>query len=117
MKVIWLLLVAVSILALVSTTGVVYADFGDESLRSAIKDVATPFELFTGKDDAFDCTDEGRDGFLDLTLKFDRRDIVEAIEFALDHEVEHGQTLILTIEGELLDDTPIVGEDVIVIRK
>ena len=85
--------------------------------KSKLKDVATPFEPFTGKADAFDCTDAGPDGFLDFIMKFDRPDIVEAIELALGREVEDGEVLILTVEGVLFDGTPIVGEDVVVIKK
>ncbi len=44
--------------------------------NSALEDVATPFEPFTGKEDAVDCTDEGPDGFQDLTLNFDTQEIV-----------------------------------------
>jgi len=90
---------------------------GVAPFRSNLKDVATPFEPFTGKTDASDCTDAGPDGYLDLTLKFDRPDIVEAIELNLGREVEDGETLILTLEGVLFDGTPIVGEDVVVIKK
>jgi len=90
---------------------------GVAPFRSTLKDVATPFEPFTGKTDALDCTDAGPDGYLDLTLKFDRPNIVEAIESALGREVEDGEVLILTLEGVLFDGTPIVGEDVVVIKK
>jgi len=88
---------------------------GVAPVRSNLKDVATPFIGVI--DDAFDCTDEGPDGYLDLTLKFDRPDIVEAIESTLEGEVKDGEVLILTLEGTLFDGTPIVGEDVVVIKK
>ena len=90
---------------------------GVAPLRNAFKDIATPFEPFIGKESEFDCTDEGPDGFLDLALKFDTQEVLQAIEAALGHEVEDGEVLILTLEGELSDGTPIVGEDVVVIRK
>ena len=79
-------------------------------LRWALEDVATPFE--GDKDDCGDCTEEGPDGFLDLTLKFDMQAIVAALG-----DVEDGDCLVLTLEGQLLDGTPIVGEDVVVILK
>lgn len=82
------------------------------SLHSSLEDVGTPFEPFIDKEDAFDCTDEGPDGFPDLTLKFDTQEIVATLG-----EVEDGETLILTLEGELFDSTSIVGEDVVLILK
>ena len=86
---------------------------GVTPLKSAFEDVATPFEPFIGKESEFDCTDEEcPDGFLDLTLKFDTQEIVEALG-----DVEDGEVLVLTLEGELSDGTPIVGEDVVVILK
>ncbi|MFQ5932081.1 MAG: hypothetical protein ACE5MM_06720 [Nitrospiraceae bacterium] len=81
--------------------------------------MATPFELLTGKEDAFDCTDEGRDGFRDLTLKFDAQEVVQAIANALEEHVVDCEVLISTLIGNLreeFDGTPIEGEDVVVIR-
>lgn len=86
---------------------------GVAPLRWSLEDVATPFEPFIGKEDAFDCTDEGPDGFLDLTLKFDAQEIVAALG-----DVNDGDVLVLTLTGNLLeefDGTPIQGEDVVVI--
>ncbi|NIO09054.1 MAG: hypothetical protein GTO40_13970 [Deltaproteobacteria bacterium] len=56
----------------------------------------------------------------DLTLKFDGPELVQAIETSLGRPVEDGEVLILTLTGNLLeefDGTPIVGEDVVVIKK
>ncbi|MCH8030650.1 MAG: hypothetical protein IIB09_02360 [Bacteroidetes bacterium] len=50
------------------------------------------------------------DGILDLTLKFDKRDIVAALG-----PVADGDVIVLHLTGNLLDGTPIVGEDVVVI--
>ena len=83
---------------------------GVSPLRSSLRDVATPFEPFTGKVDAFDCTDEGPDGFLDLTLKFDTQEVIAALG-----PVADGDVLVLQLTANLLDGTPIVGEDVVVI--
>jgi outer membrane protein assembly factor BamB len=86
---------------------------GVAPLRWSLEDVATPFEPFTGKEDAFNCTDEGPDGFLDLTLKFDAQETVAALG-----DVNDGDVLVLTLTGNLLeefDGTPIQGEDVVVI--
>jgi len=86
---------------------------GVAPLRSALEDVATPFVPFTtGKTDASDCTDEGADGFDDLNLKFRTQDIVAALG-----AVSDGDVLVLELTGNLLDGTPIVGEDVVVILK
>lgn len=83
---------------------------GVSPLRSAIKDVQTPFEPFTGKTDALDCTDEGPDGFPDLSLKFDNPAVVAALSPVTDEEVR-----VLKLTGNLMDGTTIVGEDVVVI--
>lgn len=85
---------------------------GVAPLRFEIADVATPFEPFLGKQDAFDCTEEGPDGFLDLTLKFNKQEVVLALG-----PVDDGDVIVATLTGELLDGTPIVGEDVVVILK
>jgi len=88
---------------------------GIAPLRWALEDVATPFEPYQGKVDAFDCTTEGFDGFMDLTLKFKHAEVAEALP-----EVEDGEVLLLHLTGNLLEEfggTPIVGEDVIVIIK
>lgn len=80
-----------------------------------IKDVATPFEPFIQKEDAFDCTNEGPDGFLDLTLKFDTQEVIAAIG-----DVEDEEVLVLTLIGSLLEEfggTPIEGKDVVIIQK
>jgi len=55
---------------------------------------------------------EGRDGFEDLTLKFWTQDVVAAIG-----DVSHRDVLVLELTASLNDGTPIVGEDVVVIRE
>ena len=75
------------------------------------EDVATPYEPYIGKEDCLDCTTEGPDGYLDLTLKFYTQDIFGALGSPSD-----GDCLVLTVTGNLLDGTPFTGEDVIVIR-
>jgi hypothetical protein len=84
---------------------------GVHPLRVAFEDVATPFEPFTGKQDCLECTTEGPDGFLDLTLKFDTQAVLDAIGPAEDEAC-----LVLELTGKLKDEfdgTPIVGEDVV----
>jgi hypothetical protein len=85
---------------------------GVAPLRWSFDDVATPYEPFTGKQDAFDCTDEGADGFIDLALKFSRQEIANALG-----TVSDGDVLVLTLTGALLDGTFVVGEDVVVVLK
>ncbi|MHC4842686.1 MAG: prenyltransferase/squalene oxidase repeat-containing protein [Planctomycetota bacterium] len=79
-------------------------------LRSNYEDVATPVS------DPYDCncTTDGPDGFLDLTLKFETQEIVEAIG-----DVNHGDVLELLLTGALFEEhsgTPIYGADCIIIR-
>ncbi len=80
---------------------------GVDPNRSGYEDVATA--LVDANE--CECTVEGPDGFLDLTLKFDRQAIIEAIG-----EVVDGEELILEFTGELYDGTPIIGEDCVIIR-
>jgi hypothetical protein len=88
---------------------------GVNPLRSAIKDVATPFESFGGLQDPpdpLDCTTEGPDGFDDLILKFKSQDVVSALGTPSD-----GDVLFLTLTGNLKDGSPIQFQDVVVIEK
>ena len=84
---------------------------GIAPLRWYLEDVATPLA-----DDAepscLNCTEEGPDGVMDLTLKFDKQAVVAEIG-----EVSGGDCLVLTLTGELLDGTPIAGVDAIFIIK
>ena len=85
---------------------------GVSPVRSAVKDVATPFEPFVGKEIKFDCTREGPDGFDDLNLKFRTQDVVAVLG-----DVSNRDVLVLELTASLNDGTPIVGEDVVVIVK
>jgi hypothetical protein len=88
---------------------------GVSPLRWSYEDVATPYEPYVGKVDAFDCTTAGPDGYLDLVFHFDTQELVAALG-----EVADGDVLVLQLTGNLLEEsggTPIVGEDVIVILK
>lgn len=89
---------------------------GVPPIKSSYEDVSTPLS-----DDALilassvfsngyyeppieecDCTEEGPDGFEDLTLKFNTQDIVNALG-----EVNDGDVVTLTLTGELLiNETP-----------
>ena len=106
------------------------------------EDVATPFEPYIGKEDCdLDCNTEGPDGFLDLTFKFDTQELLDAIGTVESFEVNEeelnalesgesdqvtttngeilvdGACLVIQLKGELLNCTPIVGEDVVRILK
>lgn len=80
---------------------------GVEPIRSSYEDVATP----VSDSNDCNCTEEGPDGFLDLTLKFKTQRIAEAIG-----DVNHGDVLELPLTGVLSDETPIEGADCILIK-
>jgi len=82
---------------------------GVAPLRSAYEDVATPVPADA---EQCDCTTEGPDGYLDLTLKFDRQAIVTALGCVSD-----GDVVILTLEGLTDNDTAVIGSDCIWILK
>ena len=72
-------------------------------ISSSYEDVATPFE-----GDLCDCHDLGGDGYMDLTLKFDKKDLVK--ELNLKAKELAGETIPLTLTG-LAGDIPIIGSD------
>lgn len=80
---------------------------GIEPVRSSYEDVTTPVADGT---DICECTTEGPDGYLDLTLKFNVQEIVSVLG-----DVEDGDVLELTLTGVLNDGTLIQGKDCIVI--
>ncbi len=84
---------------------------GIPPLRNAFEDVSTPFSN-GGGDPCLDCTKEGPDGELDLVLKFDKQAVLAALG-----AVSDGDCVELTLNGELLDGTPISGSDHVLIRK
>lgn len=82
---------------------------GVAPVRSAYEDVATP--VAPGADEC-ECTTEGPDGYLDMTLKFKTQDIVAALG-----EIDDGDVVALTLTGETSDSFAIGGRDCVVIRK
>ena len=90
---------------------------GVKPLRFTFEDVAAPSEPFIGKSAPSDCTREGADGFTDLSLKFDNQAVVQAVQKKLGRPLETNEVVILTVTAELFDGTPIIGEDVMVVRK
>lgn len=83
---------------------------GVAPIRSNVEDVSTPV---MDRKDVCDCTDEGRDGYEDMTLKFYTQEIAGALG-----EVEDGDIVVLTLKGNLKEEfhaTPIEGKDCVVI--
>lgn len=81
---------------------------GVNPIRSSYEDVATP----TDSTDCA-CTTEGPDGYEDLTLKFDRQELLAAIG-----DVDDGEYITLTITGvTMYDEISIEGSDCILITK
>ena len=78
---------------------------GVAPLRYNFEDVSTPVESGA---DTCECTTEGPDGYMDMTLKFDRQAIASALG-----TVQDGEMRVLTITGMTYDSIPIQGEDCI----
>jgi hypothetical protein len=79
------------------------------AIRSDYEDVATPFE-----GELCDCHDLNGDGILDLTLKFNKKDLIAAL--SLDNESVAGETIPVTLTGNLRESaggTPFSGQDCI----
>ncbi len=88
---------------------------GVSPLRWALEDVATPFAPYTGKADAYDCTEEGPDGIIDLTFRFKTQEVLAALG-----EVTDGEVLVLSLTGMLTEECggrSFEGEDVVIIRQ
>lgn len=81
---------------------------GVPALRWNIEDVSAPV---SEEAEECECNTLGPDSYPDLTLKFDKCLIVEALG-----EVHDGDTISLTISGELSDGAAIEGNDCVVIR-
>jgi hypothetical protein len=90
-----------------------------DPLRGAYEDVCTAYLPLVGKASQYDCTEEGPDGFMDMTLKFDNMAIAAALEL-IGGPLTDGEEILVTLKGNLLPEyggTPIVGEDVVRIIK
>lgn len=88
---------------------------GIPPLRWSLEDVCTPYFPVIGKENRFSCTEKGPDGYTDLTLKFDQREVATVLG-----EVADGDELALSLTGNLHETyggVPIVGEDAIFIVK
>jgi hypothetical protein len=83
--------------------------------RYAYADVATPFEPFTGKTQSLDCTTAGPDGFTDLTMKFDKQTLINALGPVSDRQV-----MVVHMTASLKQACgggTINGQDVVIILK
>lgn len=80
---------------------------GIAPLRSSVEDVSTPYANSQGE---CDCSIEGEDGVVDLTLKFDTQTIVSTMG-----EITDGEVRVLTLTGNLFDGTEIEGKGCIVV--
>jgi hypothetical protein len=80
-------------------------DGGVPAEKSAYEDVATPYPN-TYVETCDDCSEAGPDEYMDLTLKFDKQDVIERIG-----EAEDGECLLVSIGGYLNDGTQFVGYD------
>lgn len=85
---------------------------GVSPIRWALEDVATPYVPFVGKTNCNECTTQGADGFMDLSLKFDAQAIVAALGSVADNDC-----IVVKLNGQRFDGWPIVGEDVVLIKK
>jgi hypothetical protein len=81
---------------------------GVAPIRSKIEDVGTPVV----EPDPCECTTDKADGFDDLTLKFDRQDIIYALG-----DVNDRDELELILTATLSDGTVIEGYDCVIILK
>ncbi len=81
---------------------------GVHAIRWSTEDVATP--VGEGAEEC-ECNDYGPDGFADLTLKFNKSLIIQALG-----EVYDGDVIALNITGELSDGTPFKGTDCVIIK-
>jgi hypothetical protein len=79
---------------------------GVPTIRTSYEDVAS---VVTDANEC-ECNTADPDGHMDLTLKFRTQDIVEELIYSQD-ELAKGQTLALTLTGELLDYTGVEGTD------
>jgi hypothetical protein len=81
---------------------------GVAALRTWFSDESTP--VVDGE--ICECSEDSADGYLDLTAKFKKQDIVAALG-----AVSDGDVIVLTLTAMLQDGTAIMGEDCVLIRK
>jgi hypothetical protein len=94
---------------------------GVSPIHHSIRDVTTPYYFPGGERIETDCSEDGPDGFADLTLKFDAQEVVQALETSLNRELVDREVLLISINGNVIGGgdcaSTISGEDVIWIIK
>ncbi|MHC4215785.1 MAG: hypothetical protein ACYSWP_20750, partial [Planctomycetota bacterium] len=80
---------------------------GVPAIRSSIEDVGGVLD----DPNECECTEQGPDGFEDLTLKFATQQILEALG-----EVNEGDILTVSLEAATFDEMPVAGSDCIIIK-
>ena len=88
-------------------------------VQTFVRDTATPYVPFLGKQLATDCHSLGGDGLLDLEVRFDKQDLLNVLEVANGGPLAVGQVIVAPLTGNLLPASggiAIVGEDVILIQ-
>ena len=94
---------------------------GVSPIHHSYEDVTAPYEPLTGKTLATDCSEDGPDGILDLTLKFSAQEVVQALEILLGRELIDREVIPVAMDGNLVGGedclSTIYGEDVILILK
>jgi parallel beta-helix repeat protein len=76
------------------------------AIRHSYEDVAAA----VSDDNECNCTTEGPDGYIDLTLKFSTQEIVDQLINEYD-DLAKDQILTLELRGELFEDSVIIGSD------
>jgi uncharacterized membrane protein len=84
---------------------------GVSAVRHAYEDVAGP----VSDTNDCNCTEDGPDGYLDLTLKFKTQEIVEEL-LKVRGQLFDGEQLVLELTGVLFGERPIEGTDCVVIK-
>jgi hypothetical protein len=84
---------------------------GVAPLRWEFEDVTAPVDP---REDTCDCTTEGADGFMDMTFKFRKEEIIDALE--AQGPLVDGEFVVLTITGMTFAGEPFVGHDCVLIR-
>jgi len=86
---------------------------GVAPLRWDLYDVATP--VVPDPEDSCECTTDGPDGFMDMTFKFWKQDIINVLE--AQRPLVDGEFRVVTIAGMTIDGLVFEGQDCVRIRK
>ncbi len=85
---------------------------GVSPIRHDYTDVATPYEPIVDKPlESYACNSLESDGFMDLTIKFNAPEVIQALG-----DVSKDDVIKVKIKGKLIDGTDFEGEDIIIIR-